>query len=383
MRFIRLLLEELRMQVRLFPVTALVILITPLLLAVFMSFVQSASFQNSAVFQAEPITIEDEDGTEVSGFITELFEEELTDYFTVSSNEASMFTVTIPAGYTEGLADEVLPMEIHATMNASISDGQILSDILTRITRELREQAVLAQLFSEQALSAAEQQQISSRLSAAAAQPLWKPVEHRGPGAYTSQEYYSITLVGFLLAIFISSVLESKVGDKNLALRKRYRAAPVSAKAFLFINLINFTLLFCFISIAYYAIWKLFSPGTFRGPFIGYAVLFLVHGLTAAAIVELLSLFTSKRGAKTLNAMLGIVFILFSGYIPLDRMLPESAIASFMSDNPLKWVTIDPYFKLHNTGSISGNSAFITVALILAGLMIFVSFIFTHLRKEA
>lgn len=383
MRFIRLLLEELRMQARLFPVTAIVILLMPLLLAVFMSFVQSNSFQNNAVFVPEPITIVDEDDTEVTGFITQMFEEELADYFKVASDETPMFTVTIPSGYTEGLADEVQPMEVHAAMNASITDGEILSDILSRITRELREQATLSQTFSVQGLSPAEQQDIFTRLSVITTQQLWEPVEYRGPDAYTSHEYYSITLVGFLLAIFISSVLQSKVSEQTLAFRKRYSAAPVSRKTMLFINIINYTLLFFFIAVAYYLIWKLFSPTTFRGPFIDYAALFFVHGLIAASLVEFLSFFTSQRGAQILNALLSVFFIIFTGYIPLDRMLPNSAIADFISDNPFQWITVDPYFKLHNTGSLSGNTQFIMASLIIAVLAIIASRIIIHLRKEA
>ena len=382
MRYLRLLLSDLRIQARMFPAVALNLLAIPLVLGLFMAFTLSTSFEDQALVNPLRVDIQDEDESPASQLVTQVLGEELSLYFDTSSDQTALYTVTIPLGYGEALGEEPLPLEVDAQMNASVSRGEILLTTLDSLTRELHEQQAILSALEASGRAQAEQLALLGELTELRAHNPWQPLEHRGPGAYTAREYYAITMLSFLLIVFLTTLLESQVGEQTAALRKRMHAAPPSRRTMFLVEAANGFLLFLVVGILYLLIWRLIDGGTFQGKLLHYLVLLTCHGLVLSLLAGLLGNLVSRDGAKIVNMLLIVILLVFTGYLPLDRMLGEGPVASFFAGNPVQQVTTAPYFVLHNGGGLGEVLPFILGSLVLAVLLIPATVAVIQLRKE-
>lgn len=355
----------------------------PLALGIFMSITMGSMFQSGGEIDVIKVHVVDEDQSPLSKWIdAQLQSDSLKQYLTMTDREEARYIVTIPRGYADDFWKSPQAIHVHAKINTSVIDGSVVKSIVDQITSAIREQLYIDQLLDAAQVSQAEKTTIRQDLARIAQSATVTNQKHKGVGAYSSAEHYSITMVTFILVMMISALLESNIKPELSGFRKRMGVLPISQVELYAVDTIVNTALLAIIGAIYYGVWRIYSPEALQGSVLLYLLVFTLQIVIAYTISHILNTFMGPKGIKLFSSVLSMLFVFFSGMIPFEKMVGEGSPLSALNANSLQAYTTGPYFSIHDGLGFAGIQSTVLTLGIAAVVLFLLGLVVANRKKE-
>ena len=382
MRYIRYIKANLISSLKSFPALLLMV-VMPFLLSLFLAFSTKSAFNPSDLNIETKIYIDNQDKGAYGQQIVALFEQltEEKQIALTSVKDDAKIIATIPADFTESIQtrSQTTPITLEKSGRTSSTSLAVYESLLKTMTSQLLEASSVmhevaesknASITPEQAagMLAALQQEIASRA--------FETDQVEAESQVPANQHYAITGLGFLFIMFLETAIRFGVQRELSGLRKRLNVLPFSIcerdRLDLAVSMITTTLL----AFVYIGLWKILDPTTFGGNIGSIFVLIVFYSLVFNVLGNLLGNFVTEKNLPAFSTGINLVYLFFSGVIPLDRI---SSTFSFLSGNPLRQFTYTPFIDVMNGVSMKGMTMVAAPIILVLG----VAFNWSLKRKEA
>lgn len=330
------------------PLLMVSLVVVPLVLAGFLTYSSQGLIEPKPAKLTSTLAIDNQD----TGLPAQVVEQSLqqlaqNNVFEISSKiDKADFTVVIPRGFSDAVqqSQQTTPLQLQGHSTTSNRASLVFEVILKNITSQLLEQADIYQLALQVVENDEQQaQQLASQVLQNT-QVILEKVDYQNeiyhsPQMLTAAQYFSTAGTILLWQSLITAVLAATSRKELIGLQKRNQLLPLTTRQRETYGLLVNFLEFSFFVGCYVLVWRFIDPLTFTGnPWIlgGILSVYLFFYLTVSGLV---SIFMTEKLFGGVTGMLSVLFIFFSGLIPIDRISEQF---TFVTQNPMRKIFIEP-----------------------------------------
>lgn len=361
-----------------------IIIGTFLFLPLFFSFIMGLSFDTAFAPEVSmdplQISLQNEDEGTAGDLLEEtLTGDEMAEYIDIVDEEDADYNVHIHPDYTENF--EETPITIEAKENTSVSDENILSQLITEW-----QQAIVDQETLLREMETIEDPEVAANLMASLEEiagfdidELFNAQTYESDTALTSNQFSAVTGLIYILFMSMAGSVSMSTNDDLKGTRKRIDILPLTPKSKILYEIGTNTVIYGVISMVYIVIWRLIDTNTFIGNPMFYIFWVLIYTLLFQVVNSLLLYIVPDKLTNVFYQGVFMLYMIF-GFLPLDRMLGGN-LGELFSQNFIRLLFNQPFYDYMLTQDFSGH-------LILAGSLILVSILITFVtirlkqRKE-
>lgn len=323
--FIKVMLKGL---VREWKVTVFTFIIFPMVTSVLYGYFQKELFTPENIMSKYYINIIDEDKSEASMGLKELFNnEQVKDFIVLTEDKEKLqVEVVIPKGYESALIglkeEEIVLRQLNEKGEPVIA---AVSSLVEKYNKAVQEGILINDRIVKGSLSQEDKEKlmmdIGQKFKSFQTEKSIKTNIYTEGKNLTSFQYYSISIFSFISLVLIGSLSTSYYTERENGLVKRYLAAPMSKIQFFNYTLIsNFTFAFIVNSI-YVMVYKI-SNISFQGSYgILILILIILSILEATLAGVLVAFFKDKRiGGIFINALILLSVSVGGAFLPVDKI---------------------------------------------------------------
>ena len=310
------------------PSFILIYAIYPIAIALLMSFVQKDMFVPVIENPIFSIIIQDEDNTPTSkNLIHFLKSEEISKLITVKNddNEEFDYTLRIPQNYEESLIGKTdARVQVEAEAKSSTRMGNILVNIIDEYNDEMSKNLIIKNKLTGSLLSEEKRNDLEIEINEILGKAYGSDGIHKNihdvVKSLNSYEYYSITFLNFLFIIFISSIINSDVLEKEVGRYSRIMSTTITKYEYFNLGLMSNYLTMIVANIIYVGAYRL-SGLSFTGSLPLLILIVLVQSFLITIIGTLISNIFGKKYGLPLVQIVLFYQLIFGGMMgPLEKM---------------------------------------------------------------
>lgn len=323
--FIKVMLKGL---VREWKVILFTFIIFPMVTSVLYGYFQKELFTPENIMSKYYINIIDEDKSEASTGLKELFNnEEVKDFIVLTEDKEKLqVEVVIPKGYESALIglkeEEIVLKQLNEKGEPVIA---AVSSIVEKYNKAVQEGILINDKVVKSSLSQEDKEKlmvdIGGKFKSFQTEKSIKTNIYTEGKNLTSFQYYSISIFSFISLLVIQSLTSSYYAERENGLVKRYLAAPMSkVQYFNYILISNFTFSLIVNSI-YVMVYKI-SNMSFQGSYgILILILIILSILEATLAGFLVAFFKDKRiGGVFIQAFILLSVSVGGAFFPVDKV---------------------------------------------------------------
>lgn len=379
MDFIRRLQAEFTVLSAQLPTYILLFLGAPFLVVLFFGFIFTTMFSADLEISPQPTYIVDEAANEESKLLVSVLEgETFEDLFElVEEQDDADFTIKIPEVFS--LTEDQSEVTLIKKSGSSNSGGIIVQEALATTLNTFRQQTLESKVAAERGLAQGQVTELQAQLAEDLNAPLMVAESHRGEGAYTSYEYYSLFSIWIILLTVWTTAMASENSEKLTGLRKRDRLFPTTMAVKVVSSVVVIVLISTIFALIYILITR-FLFGAFSGPLYNYLIVFAAQAALYSSFASLMGNLLPERITMVINSVFYLLIMFVGGMIPLDRMLGYNPVPEVVKEF-IEQLSAKPYFSIHN-GHTEFMPSFIVICLVIAIVAMVGSILIGKLRKE-
>ncbi|MEG2788908.1 MAG: ABC transporter permease [Romboutsia sp.] len=327
-------------------------LVIPLTLSLFLANVLNIVFENPINVDPIPITIVDKDNSIASTNFKNFINNDIKDLFYVN-NDDSELKLIIPKNYEESIKNKKsIIINIEQLQSRGSSDS-MLKDIIDDYHEKLYLNNLnldtnTSKIFSESSIN-------TTLIDSNKVQ--------------SSSEYYAISMLIFLLMIFMSNNLSAEYMLESTGMRKRMQSMPIKRTTQLIYDFVLGVIYSLIFTSLYIIINRTFNIA-FNENLVSLFIVSLVSCVLVSCISVFISSFFSNILGTTVISVIMIVYFLFGGiFFPLsDKLSIFSKLSPFYLINEM-------FMNFTLSDTLSSISSTIFITLLFSLLLFIVSFI--------
>lgn len=324
----------------------------PLILSLALGNMLDFAFKNPITIEAVPIKITDNDNSSASKALKDFINNDIKDLFYINDADADL-NLVIPKNYEESIKNQ---KPISIIINQSKPKGHV-ADQLKDIIDGYHENLYLVSL------------NLDTDTSSIFSKPSIDTTLIKSKEIQSSSEYYAISMLVFLLVMFMSNnVVANYLGESN-GLSKRMLSMPIKRTTQIIYD-IFISVIYSLIFVILYILINRVLNIAFDENLISLFIVSLVACVFVACTSIFISSFFSKRfGVMFINIIMVIQIILGGTFVPVsDSIYAFSKISPFYLINEL-------FMKFTTNNNLSSISSTIFITLVISLLLFIVTFI--------
>lgn len=327
-------------------------LFVPLILSMVLGNMLDVAFKNPITVEAVPVKIIDNDKSIASKALKDFINNDIKDLFYISNDDADL-SLVIPKNYEDSIKNQK-PISITINqLNPKGSGSNQLKDIIDGYHENL----YLSSL------------NLDSKTSSIFSKPSIDTTLIKSKEIQSSREYYAISMIVFLLVIFMSNnVAGTYLGESN-GISKRMYSMPIKRTTQIIYD-IFLSVIYSLIFVILYILINRFFNIAFDENLISLFIVSLVACILVACISTFISSFFSKKlGIIFVNIIMIIQIVLGGIFMPVSDNL-----AVFSKISPLYLIN-ELFMEFTTTNTLSSISSTIFITLGISLLLFIVTFI--------
>lgn len=364
---------------KLWPNALLMFVIFPIVLGYFLAFSNRETYDVKPEPPEYSVYIKNEDKTQTGDLLNQIFDQMAKEKLIVKEKRASDadFTLTIPKNFSQSLSEgRVAEWTITLGEDISKEEGQYFQMLLQPISNQLQELPQLERLTTNPELA----QKILAGVNKALETLTITEEQIVTKLSLTSNQYYAPTFISFIMLTVISAGILAAVKPELQGYQKRLKLLPMTPMERTVLNWICNIVAYSFWIGLYVLTWKVIDPATFAGNPLLYAILIPIQIAFLLGIAELIGLFVTESTAGAITSLLSVVWMLFSGMLPLDKIGGMSHL-KILQENWIERIFVWP-FKLIVQGDGLGAYLPLGSVITLIGILSLTLSIIILRKKE-
>lgn len=318
----------------------LVFAIFPIAFSGMLAFFQRDDFTPNPHIGKIEINVIDEDNSQYSqGLESFLKSNELGHIIDVKEDKETKYQLIIPKGYGQGL---LLGEEISIVLNlgdkASITSTKIITDIVNRYNEEVSQQILLLQRIDKKTASQQDQIELQNRIIESI-NKIYNTDAIEGyivedKTTLTSFEYYSISLLGYMLIMLILTSTAGFYLEMENGMFERILSTSISKRQYLNYGLVNVFIQSIILNLLYVFVYR--ATGlSFTGSMKTLILLVLAQSLLATSVGGFFVAYFKKKIAMiVINGLLIIQMVIGAGALPLGKVTGSSLLQAIGNYSP-------------------------------------------------
>lgn len=373
--FIKVMLKGL---VREWKITVFTFIIFPMVTSVLYGYFQKELFTPENIMSKYYVNIIDEDKSEASMGLKELFNnEQVKDFIVLTEDKEKLqVEVVIPKGYESALIglkeEEIVLRQLNEKGEPVIA---AVSSLVEKYNKAVQEGILINDRIVKGSLSQEDKEKlmmdIGQKFKSFQTEKSIKTNMYTEGKNLTSFQYYSISIFSFISLVLIGSLTTSYYTERENGLVKRYLAAPMSKIQFFNYTLIsNFTFAFIVNSI-YVMVYKI-SNISFQGSYRILILILIVLSILEATLAGFLVVFFKDKriGGVFMQAFIILSVSVGGAFFPVDKVGGKIiAVLSNIAPNT-HIINVFKAYMLENTLSSIFNTLVIMAAIAMVSYLI-------------
>ncbi|MBD3948977.1 hypothetical protein I4Q36_00650 [Tuanshanicoccus lijuaniae] len=368
MKFFNYLKVELLTVVKQAPALLLTIVIIPFILSYFLSVTTGGVFDIHTEPPRHSVYINHPKSTERSKQLVALIQQ-LADaeIFKLSDDVTKAdYQVSIAETFEQSLQTGKQPaVTISQIKGKSIKEAHSIKMYMNQLVAAVAETTRLQSIVKENNENAAVVERIIHDAQQAANNIQYGMEKIDGRDALSGAQYFSVTTLGYIFIIIISSVIVASVKPELSGIRKRIALLPLSSIQRTLFDLGSSIVIYTMLSSLYLLLWKIINPETFSGNgflIIGWVLTLIIF---VTSIGGLISQWVTERWSTVILTGLSLVWVVFSGSIPFNR-LSSHPLFELLGKNWIYNIFSEPFMTIIKGESFARHIGLLWMILIIS-----------------
>ncbi|MEW9094957.1 MAG: ABC transporter permease [Clostridiaceae bacterium] len=358
------------------PMMLFVFAVFPISLSYLYGYFQKDVFNISNEMSKVTISIVDEDNSNASkGLIDFLQGEELKKIIKVEKEDKSDINIKIPLGYEESLLnlkqDEI---KIDQKDKKKLSSFKVVTTLIDKYNQEIQQGVVIKNKLEEEKL-----RDINSKLSELYEENVVKNNIIKTKKNLTSFEYYSVSIMSFIIILTIISLASGYYTERENGLFNRIMSTSLSKVQYFNYNLVTFFMFAMIMNFIYVMTHRILNI-SFKGSLSLLMILLILTSILEAVVAGIVIAFIkSKKIATQLLSTLVILGSFFGGvFLPIDKM--NNSFVSFIGKFMPNRLIIKSYNNYLLNNSLNDLYPYIFMFATSAAVLYIISLLKVKLR---
>lgn len=318
----------------------------PIIAVLSLGHIQQDDFNPSIDQPIFSIRISDEDHTsESKGLISYLKSNNVSKLIKIGENSDDLdYTVKIPKGYSIGLnGDKEIDIKIEASEDASTSKGNMLVNLIDNYNKEATKSNFIEENIEDSDVGAGE---ISAIITDVYSTDSINTEIHVGKKALSSYEYLSISILGIVFILFITTIITGENIGKEIGLYNRILSTGVTKLEYFNLELLSNFFMMIVINTIYIFSFRILKL-SFDGPLF---ILFLII-LLQSLVITLIGSFIANIFTKKYGLMIAQTYLMFHAIFGgIIKQIMDIKIFQFLTRYKPDRIIADIYrnYIIHN-----------------------------------